>query len=80
MAVVNVGRGVQSPLRAVLDLVVDAAGVASPAVTPVPRPPGDLDREALDPGRARIHLGWAPWTSIEEGVAQTLRWWAARPT
>lgn len=77
---VNVGRGVETSVRTLLDLVVDAAGGTVPAVTPAGRRTGDLDRQALDPGRARIHLGWSSWTSLEEGVTQTLRWWASQPT
>jgi UDP-glucose 4-epimerase len=37
-----------------------------------PERPGDLRANALDPGRARLHLGWAPWTSLEDGIAATL--------
>ena len=33
---------------------------------------GELRRSALDPGRAAIHLGWKPWTSLDEGLARTL--------
>jgi UDP-glucose 4-epimerase len=34
---------------------------------------GELARSALDPGRAEIHLGWKPWTTLDEGLARTLR-------
>ena len=34
--------------------------------------PVEVQRSALDPSRAGIHLGWQPWTSLEEGVARTL--------
>jgi UDP-glucose 4-epimerase len=33
---------------------------------------------ALDPGRARLHLGWAPWTGLAEGLRAT-RAWLDRP-
>jgi nucleoside-diphosphate-sugar epimerase len=39
---------------------------------------GELQRSALDPGRARIHLDWRPWTTPEEGVASVLRWFRDR--
>ena len=33
---------------------------------------GEVPRSSLDPSRAGIHLGWQPWTTVEEGVARTL--------
>ncbi len=36
--------------------------------------PGELLRNSLDVKRALIHLGWKPWTSIEEGIAKTLEY------
>jgi UDP-glucose 4-epimerase len=76
---VNVGCGVETPVRQALALVADAAGVAAPAPLTEPRRPGDIDRQALDAGRAKIQLGWSPWTTLGEGVAQTLRWSASNP-
>ena len=29
---------------------------------------------ALDPGRAAIHLGWKPWTALDEGLGLTVDW------
>ena len=31
-------------------------------------------RSALDAGRAGLHLGWRPFTSLKEGTAATLEW------
>ena len=77
--VVNVGRGVETSLLALLALLVEALGRPSVAPVQVPRRPGDVGRVALDPGRARMQLGWEPWTSLEEGVAQVLRWSVSNP-
>jgi len=33
---------------------------------------GELARSALDPARAEMHLGWKPWTSLDEGLTRTL--------
>ena len=35
---------------------------------------GELLRSALDPGRAAIHLGWKPWTVLDEGLGLTVDW------
>ena len=33
----------------------------------------------IDPGRAAIHLGWKPWTTLDEGLALTIDWFRAPP-
>lgn len=37
--------------------------------------PGHDFRYAVDAGRIRTELGWAPSTPLEEGLAQTVRWY-----
>jgi UDP-glucose 4-epimerase len=39
--------------------------------------PGDPLHVAVDPTYAAEVLGWKPWTTLEEGLAATLRWAAA---
>ena len=36
--------------------------------------PGDAAHVAVDPTFAAEALGWKPWTTLEEGLAATLRW------
>jgi UDP-glucose 4-epimerase len=69
--IVNVGTGVETSVNRLYDTMAAAAGVASRAIL-APARPGELQRSSLDPGRAAIHLGWKPWTSIEEGCAQVI--------
>ena len=33
---------------------------------------GELDRIALDPSRARVHLGWEPFTPLSEGIKEVV--------
>lgn len=75
--VINVGTGVETSVN---DLYLAMA-----AATGVDRPPrqaaaqaGDVQRSALDAGRAAIQLGWRPWTPVEEGVARVLEWQAGQ--
>ena len=67
--VVNVGTGVQTTIAAlhqqVLGVPLEAAGRA-------PAREGDVERFALSPVRARIHLAWAPWTDLATGIGQLL--------
>ena len=48
-------------------------GVTAPALHAPPRA-GDLARSVLDPARAELHLGWKPWTSLDEGIAAVFSW------
>ncbi len=63
----NIGTGVES---SVLDLI-EALGVTVPAVF-APARPGELQRSALDAGRARALYGWTPQMSLEDGLRHTL--------
>jgi UDP-glucose 4-epimerase len=69
--VINIGTGVET---SVLDLYETMAREAGSSARPVHAPArtGELHRIALDPGRAGIHLGWKPWTSLTEGTAAVL--------
>ena len=68
--VVNVGTGVQTALR---DLHRFCAGDGAPPPLSGPAEVGAPARFALSPVRARIHLGWAPWTSLPDGLAVVRR-------
>lgn len=65
--VVNVGTGEQTTIRELWQLLSDGDG--EPPVS-TPAPSDELPRFALSPVRARIHLGWSPWTSLAEGLQQ----------
>jgi UDP-glucose 4-epimerase len=67
--VVNVATGTQTAIR-------DLARAIAPGsdVEQAPRRRGDLGRVSLSPTRARIHLQWSPWTSLDDGLAATLAW------
>ena len=47
---------------------------AAPAATATHTPArtDEVDRLALSPVRARIHLAWAPWTDLATGVAELI--------
>jgi UDP-glucose 4-epimerase len=69
----NIGTGKETSVNELYSAMADAAGVTTPPVH-APARAGELDRSALDPGRASLHLGWEPWTDLEAGVTETLRW------
>jgi UDP-glucose 4-epimerase len=74
----NIGTAVQTSDLQLYQTMADAAGVTAKP-TFAPDRPGDLQRSALDPGRAGIHLGWKPWTPLDEGVASVLRYFRDHP-
>jgi UDP-glucose 4-epimerase len=69
----NIGTGVETSVNELYAAMAAAAGTTAPATHAPPRA-GELARSALDPGRARMHLGWEPWTDLADGVAEVLRW------
>ena len=85
----NVGGGNERTNLEIVDRVCDALEAVSPAranpalrgkaysdlKTFVPDRPGHDRRYAIDAGKIRRELGWAPRHTFEEGIAQTVRWY-----
>ncbi|HTL84747.1 MAG TPA: NAD-dependent epimerase/dehydratase family protein [Acidimicrobiia bacterium] len=69
--ILNVGTGIETSVQQLYDVMAKLTGMREPAQYAPPRP-GEVQRSALDPGRAAIHIGWKPFTSLEEGIARTL--------
>ncbi len=65
--IINIGTGVQTSIRD-LWARISAGGGETPLEGP-PRP-DDVPRFAVSPVRARIHLGWSPWTGLDDGLAR----------
>ena len=76
--VINIGTGVETSVNDLYAAMAGATGVDRPARQAAAFA-GEVQRSALDAGRAAIQLGWRPWTPVEEGVARVLEWHAARP-
>lgn len=65
--VINVGTGTQITLR---DLWAAVSGGVGRDPELGPARADDLLRFAVSPVRARIHLGWSPWTDLPDGLAR----------
>jgi UDP-glucose 4-epimerase len=39
---------------------------------------GELDRSCLDATRAKLHLGWEPFTDLHTGTASVIEWFRTR--
>jgi UDP-glucose 4-epimerase len=77
--VINIGTGVETSVLQLYEAIARATGY-TPAARFAPARAGELQRSALDPGRAEIHLGWKPWTPLDDGIARTLEWFEAKRT
>ncbi len=67
--VVNIGTGEQTSIASVWDrlaALVTGADDLEPVVGPGRL--HDVDRFAVSPVRARIHLQWSPWTTLDDGL------------
>lgn len=77
----NIATGVETSLSQLYRTMAAQAGVEETTFRPgwsgYPEP-GEPARWALDPGRAGIHLGWKPWTSLAEGTRAVIDWLAGR--
>jgi UDP-glucose 4-epimerase len=68
--VINVGTGQQTAIR---DIWTRLDPTGRTEVTEGPTRRDDLLRFAVSPVRARIHLGWSPWTELDQGLAAIAR-------
>ncbi|MCC7265156.1 MAG: SDR family NAD(P)-dependent oxidoreductase [Candidatus Latescibacteria bacterium] len=74
-AVYNVGSGVQTSLRQLVELARQALGIAvEPTWGSMPARIWDTSVWVADNRRIRQELGWAPRTSLAEGFGRTVDW------
>ena len=64
--VINVGTGISTTINELCSVM---GGDAAPVPRNVADRPHDVARLSLSPVRARIQLGWSPFTTLEQGLA-----------
>jgi UDP-glucose 4-epimerase len=69
----NIGTGTEVSVNELYAALARNAGVTQAPIYASARS-GELQRNSLDPGRAGIHLGWKPWTTIDKGTAAVIDW------
>jgi dTDP-glucose 4,6-dehydratase len=72
----NVGSGVEATIEQLADLVLDTLGKPSSLKTIVPDRPGHDRRYLLDARKIGRELGWQPRVPFEQGVRDTVAWYA----
>jgi UDP-glucuronate 4-epimerase len=71
--VYNVGGGEEATLAHVIETLERLAG-SRLALDRHPRQRGDVHRTSADVSLARLHLGWSPTVSLDQGLAAQLAW------
>ncbi|HEX6595407.1 MAG TPA: dTDP-glucose 4,6-dehydratase [Acidimicrobiales bacterium] len=73
----HVGSGVERDIEQIADLVLAALGKPSSLKKIVPDRPGHDRRYVLDFTKITRELGWSPQVDFDEGLAETVAWYAA---
>ncbi|HVB06887.1 MAG TPA: dTDP-glucose 4,6-dehydratase [Acidimicrobiales bacterium] len=76
----HVGSGEEASIMEIADGVLAATGRDASLKTIVPDRPGHDRRYLLDSSKIRRELGWAPTVTFEQGLAETVAWYAANET
>ena len=73
----NVGSGVEKSIEEIADAVLTLTGKPETLKTIVPDRPGHDRRYLLDSSKLRRELGWQPTIDFEEGLRETVEWYAS---
>jgi dTDP-glucose 4,6-dehydratase len=73
----NVGSGVERSIEQIADRVLELTGKPESLKTIVPDRPGHDRRYLLDSSKLRRDLGWEPEIDFEDGLGETVEWYAA---
>ena len=72
----NVGSGVEASIEEIADRVLELTGKPESLKTIVPDRPGHDRRYLLDSSKLRRDLGWEPEIGFEDGLRDTVEWYA----
>ena len=72
----NVGSGIEKSIAEIADAVLDALGKPASLKEIVPDRPGHDRRYLLDSTKLRQELGWSEQVGFEQGLTETVRWYA----
>jgi dTDP-glucose 4,6-dehydratase len=73
----NVGSGLEASIEEIADRVLELTGKPESLKTIVPDRPGHDRRYLLDSSKIGRELGWAPEIGFEDGLRETVEWYAA---
>src|SRR5512132_2304307 len=73
----NVGSSVEATIEEIADRVLELTGKPESLKTIVPDRPGHDRRYLLDASKIATELGWEPEVGFEDGLRETVEWYAA---
>jgi UDP-glucose 4-epimerase len=73
----NIGTGVGTPVLRIAEVLQKVSGVTA-AVEHAPHRAGEQQQSFVDVRKAAELLGWRPTVSLEDGLARSYAWFAAR--
>lgn len=73
----HVGTGVERSVMQIADVILDHLGKPESLKTIVPDRPGHDRRYVLDWTKIQRELGWEPTIGWDQGIAETIDWYAA---
>ena len=73
--VYNIGAGEEHSVLEISEIVLETLGKPKDLLQFVADRPGHVVRHAVDTGKLRSALGWAPREDFREGVRQTVLWY-----
>jgi dTDP-glucose 4,6-dehydratase len=73
----NVGSAVEATIEEIADRVLELTGKPASLKTIVPDRPGHDRRYLLDASKITTELGWTPSHGFDDGMAETVAWYAA---
>lgn len=71
---VNIGSGRETSVLELYDTVASITGFPT-RPEHVDAKPGDIARSVVDASKAKRVLGWEAWTSLADGLTQTVEWY-----
>ena len=69
--VLNIGTGKGTSINHLYSTMTEQAGVLVEPIHGPPKP-GEARTSVLSSAKAKLHLGWKPWTVLEDGISATL--------
>ena len=75
--VYNIGGESETPNLTIIRQILAILGKSDSLIQFVTDRPGHDRRYAMNVGRIRAELGWSPHHSLEDGLAETVRWYLA---
>ena len=75
----NIGTSIETSVVELAKAFMKVAGVTVP-IEHSPARAGEARRSAVSIAKAKAEIGWAPKVALEEGLAETYRWFAAQST